>query len=360
MVENLRKVKLQLDNTFFNAVSLRSRVFHLHPYKKSSRYFAGFMVDYHTPKGWSKRVAFGVGVLHDKLSCAAPRWGHKNKPNQLIDLGPIIEKGYKTTLSLDLAKHAPKDWDGKMWFGVGTDFVAAGRNLTVKFLAANNQVNGPFASGIDPQDFQKRFREARVIKVPRAPMAPLIDGSADDEMWSAAAKTKDFYLVGGKGIPSEDTRIQMFYDDKYLYLSAICGETERKTPITGTGSIWRDDEIELYFVPNPKAKPIKFYQLLINADGEKLELAHKQSVGLRVDLKSQVKAMKRKGAWHIEAAIPFKSLGVAAPKPGDVWLANFCRHRPPGKKTPAQLITWSPVMKGFNEYRKFNKLIFTK
>ena len=358
--ENLRKIKLQLTNTYYNEESLRGTVYHTHPFKRSKRAFAGFMVDYHTAAGWTKRIAFGVGVMNSKLACVTPRWGRNGKADQLIDLGPIIEKGYQANISLNLAEYAPKGWDGKVWFGVGSDYVASNRRLKVKILAANDKVSGPFSQGLDPRDFKKLFMKKRIIRVPKAPVAPLIDGAADDEMWQAAAQTNSFFLVGGKGIPTENTRIRLFYDDKYLYVGVICSEKERKNLITGTGSIWRDDEIELYFVPDPKNKPVKLYQILINGIGNSLTLLHKQGVAHKINMGLDLKTMKRQNGWHVEVAIPFRSLGVGTPKVGDSWLVNFCRYRPAGKKTKTQEISWSPVMKGFKEYRKFNQIVFTQ
>ena len=54
-IKNLRKVKVRLTNSFHNAFHFRGGDHHVPP-KPNSRNFAGIVVDYHTPKGYAKRV----------------------------------------------------------------------------------------------------------------------------------------------------------------------------------------------------------------------------------------------------------------------------------------------------------------
>lgn len=155
-MENLRKVRVQLSNTFHDAWHLRGRGDHGPGYWPSSRSFAGFVVDYHTPKGYAKRVNLAVGLLHPECSTVLPPYGKNGRFDEVYDLGPLVDDGPEKTLSLDLARYAPDGWDGRVWFSVGTDWAGSGRKLTARILAANDAVTGECATGMNPRGGGKR------------------------------------------------------------------------------------------------------------------------------------------------------------------------------------------------------------
>jgi hypothetical protein len=74
--------------------------------------FAGFIIDYHTKLGYTKRVGLGIGVYDKERWESQPSWGTHAKPQEVADLGA------QTTYSLNLRKWAPQGWDGKVWFAV--------------------------------------------------------------------------------------------------------------------------------------------------------------------------------------------------------------------------------------------------
>jgi hypothetical protein len=182
----------------------------------------------------------------------------------------------------------------------------------------------------------------------------MIDGVADEEIWRAAAPIGPFFLLGGKGRPSVSTQAIIYHDADNLYMQVQCQENQRKKPITGRGSIWNDDEIELWISPAHDGKSYK--QIIVNAAGEKLEMDQNgpAKIGARTA------AHFENGRWVVEAAIPFKGLGVSTPKPGDTWGLNICRHRPGGGDVAAELITWAPLEKGFNEPNHLGTMKFGK
>ena len=189
--------------------------------------------------------------------------------------------------------------------------------------------------------------------MPKASPSPIIDGVIDDEIWQAAAKIERFFLLGGEGWPKAKTRALLFYDDAYLYVGFICDETERQKPITGRGSIWSDDEIEIFIDANRDRKTYR--QIIVNARGEVMELCENGTTHVGVKAGAYIEAGRR---WMVEVAIPFTGLGVKAPEPGDIWRMNLCRHRPPGAGFGDEYITWAPAQKGFRELENFGKLIF--
>ncbi len=59
-------------------------------------------------------------------------------------------------------------------------------------------------------------------------------------------------------------------------------------------------------------------------------------------------------AWTVELAVPFKDLGAAPPKPGDVWRVNFCRQELPSRELTAFSFTGG----GFGVPSRFGVLKF--
>lgn len=77
-----------------------------------SNNFAGFVIDYHTKFGYTKRVALSFGFHSNKRQTAGPPWGTKGGFDELQNLGR------RSDYTLDLKQWAPQGWDGKIWFTV--------------------------------------------------------------------------------------------------------------------------------------------------------------------------------------------------------------------------------------------------
>ena len=352
-VDGIKQVKVLLQNTYYDAFSLRGGI-NIPDYTKTDRFFAGIMLNYHTAKGYTKKVALGVGVLAPDCGTVYPTYAAKQASDQIIDLGAIIDKSAQTTLALDLTRYAPSDWDGKLWFSVGSDYVAANRRLTAQILSVNKDAGSTFIEGNDPKQLEKLYHQPRQITIPKESQPPMIDGVNDEEIWKAATEFKPLYLLGGKGIPTQSTKAIAYYDKENLYMQIICQENQREKPLTGTGAIWHDDEVEIWMDTNRDGKTYK--QLIINAAGDKLEM--NQDGPTKIG--AQAAAKIEDGRWIVEVAIPFKALGIETPKPGDIWKFNFVRQRPGGGNIATELTTWSPLDKAFNELQNFATLTFGK
>lgn len=90
--------------------------------------FAGFMIDYSTSDGYTKRVALGIGMLDRSRWGVAHGWGTGEPPNEFIDLGR------QGTYYLDLKKWAPRDWDGQVWFSLGIQNAGEGNSLKARLF----------------------------------------------------------------------------------------------------------------------------------------------------------------------------------------------------------------------------------
>jgi predicted Ser/Thr protein kinase len=98
-IENIRRIKVQVD---------ASLVFH----HRDRNSFAGFFVDYHTPDGYSKRVALSAGMYDTTRVVLTPHVGKISLPDQYVDLKKQGE------YNIDLTDWAPPNWDGTIWFSV--------------------------------------------------------------------------------------------------------------------------------------------------------------------------------------------------------------------------------------------------
>ena len=352
-IKNLRKVKVKLTNTFHNVFHRRGPGFHLPP-KPNSRNFAGIVVDYHTPKGYSKRVGLATGVLHRDCSSVYPDYGKSAVADEFRDLGKALIEKPEATLSLDLQEYAPADWDGQVWLSVGSDWIAANRRLKLQILAVNEAVTGTSPLGTDPKAFREAYEKPRVVEVPRSPGGILVDGPSGEEWWRGSAETDQFYLHGGTGVSKAKTTAKLLYDDSNLYVAFICEEPARRKPLILGGPPWSDDEVEVWIDANNDRKT--FRQVIINAANNKLEYGEAGQTPIGA---ASAVYVEKNGTWLVEVVIPFKGLGVKPPKPGEQWRLSLCRHRPPGKDFNAELIVWAPLKKGgFNDLENFGTMIF--
>jgi len=352
-IRDLRKVKVKLDNTFYNRFHARGPGHHVPP-KPNSSNFAGIVVDYHTPKGYAKRVSLATGVLNRKCSSRYPDYGKFSVADEFRNLGAALIEKPEATFNLDLRQYAPKDWDGQVWFSVGSDWIAPNRRLKLQILAANDAVTGKILSGIDPKAFRAAYNKPRALRVPRSPGGIVVDGIPHEEWWRGAAETDRFFLYAGEGVSKARTTAKLLYDDKNLYVAFTCEERGRRKPLIIGGPAWDDDEVEVWIDANRDRKT--FRQVIVNAANEKLEYG--EAGPTPIGASSAVHVVER-DSWMVEMAIPFAGLGVKPPKPGDAWRLSLCRFRPPGKGFNTELIVWAPLKAGgFKDLANFGTLIF--
>jgi hypothetical protein len=114
--------------------------------------FAGVVLDYHTPRGYSRRVWLHLPAMkpaHPELRCErrAPTWHMDlSRPSRILeanweqrhaDLPPGSPPGEEPAtriVGLDLRQWAPEGWDGRFWLGVGLQDAGSGRRLSATIL----------------------------------------------------------------------------------------------------------------------------------------------------------------------------------------------------------------------------------
>lgn len=108
-------------------------------YELGARYldsFVGFMIDYRTEAGYSKRVALSLGVLNERRPVHAPNWGKAGRPDRVVSFSKTVLERPSESIMVDLRRHAPPDWDGTVWFAIGVDTVRRGHRLEARVHAA--------------------------------------------------------------------------------------------------------------------------------------------------------------------------------------------------------------------------------
>ncbi|HET6429794.1 MAG TPA: sugar-binding protein [Phycisphaerae bacterium] len=162
----------------------------------------------------------------------------------------------------------------------------------------------------------------------RAAQPPKIDGKLDDAVWKQAQPLSDFRVarsVEGSKFPTE---VRWAYDDKHLYAAIRCLEPELNKLVLAAkqrdDDAWRDDSVEVFLDTHLDRKTA--YQYVFNANAVVLDTAP-QAAEKGWDGPCEAKSGRQKDAWTLEAAIPWKSLGMPPPRPGQRIGLNVCRNR---------------------------------
>ncbi|MGD1009022.1 MAG: carbohydrate-binding family 9-like protein [Candidatus Aminicenantales bacterium] len=198
------------------------------------------------------------------------------------------------------------------------------------------------------------------VPVPKIPFSPQryivqratgpieIDGRLSEDSWLKADWTEVFGDIEGpaKPRPRYRTRVQLLWDDQFLYIGAYLEEPDVWATLTERDSIiFQDNDFEVFI--DPDGDTHDYYELEMNALNTVWDLflvSPYRDGGPAVnawDIKGLKTAVHVNGslndpsdrdrAWTVEIAIPFSVLRECIPgKPerptaGDQWRMNFSR-----------------------------------
>ena len=205
-----------------------------------------------------------------------------------------------------------------------------------------------------------RGAKARVA-CPRVAKPPAIDGVLNEPFWFSAKKLP--MLGNGTGLPPQTgTDVRVGYDRNNLYVAFVCREPKmaliRDSVVHRDGPVYKEHDVEVYLDPNIEGQPC--YQFLSNSLGTPMDLRRPPDgkPDAAWNPAWQVKTSRSRDAWSVEMAIPFASLGLRPPLPGDVWRANFFRVRQSIGGGPKEYFGLAPTFGGFYQPRFFAGLIF--
>ena len=181
---------------------------------------------------------------------------------------------------------------------------------------------GIFAQGAGTPQPPASYSNRKIAAVKTA-TPPKIDGDLSDPCWAAAPKAETF-TDGQNGNPvAEQTVAQILYDEKYLYVSFRCAESQpdkivaretvRDTQYQGNGT--DDDNVEVVFDAFNTHKFEALSRFSLNALGTRsaqLAGGRANKVEWQGDWEGAVKRTPE--GWTAEMRIPWKILNYPSNK----------------------------------------------
>ena len=202
-------------------------------------------------------------------------------------------------------------------------------------------------------------RTARIAPRPAGTPPPVIDGRLDDPSWQAVKPLEAFLpYAGAGGRVQAATRARVTYDDENLYIALECDEPA-PAQIRALGSsrdddqIWMGDSVDIFLSTGEEPSP--HLHFILNPKN----LHWEDFVGDGLDRQAfdpawQSAARIGEAAWFAEIALPWKQIGIPAPRPGERRRANLCRKRIPDNEYSC----WSQTFEAFTEPENFGAWIF--
>ena len=139
-----------------------------------------------------------------------------------------------------------------------------------------------------------------------------------------------------------------------MWLAYRCEQLTAKTAkVEATqrdGKVWRDDSVEFYC--DPHCVGLEFMQFTVNAAGVIYD-GNREGGEWNADFEAL--AATDATGYTVAMRIPFKSMDVHAPKPGDAWRVNFARHGPGDMEDSS---SWAWAYNTLQSPPQFGELIF--
>ncbi len=194
---------------------------------------------------------------------------------------------------------------------------------------------GPFRT--DNWPWNLPAKAPRQVQCARAPQPPALDGTLNDPLWAQCKPAGQFTLPYTYHPSAYPTEVRFAYDDDCLYVAYRCSEPAMggivaKVTARQDEQIWQDNIVELLLDPQNDKR--HFERFIVNPNAAYLEgrgysnssdgpcfLTQSPPIPARDwTMKWQVpltvKTARAPQAWTAELAIPWTSLGIAAPQPG--------------------------------------------
>ncbi len=221
------------------------------------------------------------------------------------------------------------------------------------FFAALCCVTGLFA--------QKDGRTAAVdsnyvLHIHKSKTPIQLDGVLDEAAWQTAETASGFrkQFPVDTGLAELQTRVQLTFDDKYLYIAAVCYEPRADYTVQ---SLKRDFEPGtsdvLNFLFDPSKDGLNGFLFGVNPLNVQREALLDNGTNQSYDWDNKWNSAVQASAdhWIIEVAIPFKTLRYTVAAAENSWHINFVRTY----LKNWQVSTWYPVAQQFEA----NNLAFT-
>lgn len=194
-----------------------------------------------------------------------------------------------------------------------------------------------------------RFQETHQLLLKRAVGPIVLDGELNEESWEGADQADDFWMkwpTDDRKAPKE-TIVRATYDDKFLYVSAVCYDTS----IYVVQTLKRDvryfdgDGFAVVIDPvNRKTNGFFFGVSPMNVQAEDLISGNSGNMNFSWDNRWFSEVKRYHNRWVVEMAIPFKTLRFEAA--ATTWGVNFIRN----DLKANQYHTWTNVPVNFDGF----------
>jgi Domain of unknown function (DUF5916)/Carbohydrate family 9 binding domain-like len=185
---------------------------------------------------------------------------------------------------------------------------------------------------IDASEPAAEYKHDKVVHAHRITgMPPRIDGLPNDEAWGQAQTVEGLIQWDpDNGEPmTERTRLQLAYDDRFIYIVIRCDD---RTPDRIVGGLGRRDEPppsdRIGIGIDPRHDHQTGYVFETNPSGVQSDFSFYNDTSADRDYESvwEVRTALTDGGWVAEYRVPFSQMRfVAAPGPGQVWGFTFRR-----------------------------------
>ena len=311
---------------------------------RATAYFCGVTVDYSVGGKYAKRVTMSAGYHHPDCELNGARWGKYGRADEKLDFGPWIEEPSPKVFSLDLLRHAPKDWDGRCWLSIGTCHLPAGHHIALDILSFNDASAKDFVVPL-------AGRGARAIPPPlrskplKAPPKSL-DG-IDAAEWKGWTKATPFMGLGS-GRPRAQTAVYLAHDRERVYFGIEADEPER--PFIFDGEAWASDNVQI-LIRRPDGK---VYQVIADPRGRYAHMLDRVRDKSGKDGIAVCGEVENGRCWRLFIAIPVASLGIDARKAPVSLKATITRER----KNYQERSAWSPIEAAYFELDNYGTMVF--
>jgi hypothetical protein len=201
-----------------------------------------------------------------------------------------------------------------------------------------------------PLDFMFKAAQRPRIVLPRTAQALKVDGILEPGEWAAAATIPCLRRSPLDQPAAQPTEVRLAWDESHLYAAFRCTESELESMhlkgIRRDDSLSLDDSVELFVDADADGKT--YHQFMINAAGVVYD-----GFGLDKSWNGDFEsaAGRADGAWTVELAIPWGSLGVTAPKAGATIRILCARNRV--LNLPPELSLWPCLAGGNHQPERF-------
>ncbi len=202
-------------------------------------------------------------------------------------------------------------------------------------------------------------------KAPQGYLAPVVTAryidtsntqAACEKIWKLPVAIPRFehFLFGY--LPEQQTEVRLAYDSSNLYVAFRCFQDDTNKIITERtqrdSNVWKDDSVALML--DTDDNPKTYFRLIANAAGVQADEKDDRFSPASWDAQWTTQPGRENDAWTLVMIVPFKSLGMQAPKPGTSWGVNFSRYSAGYKEHSI----WTPVSGATYQPELWGRLVF--